>query len=88
VSAFGIHDPGGNGVAMTEVWAWVAVHSEGEQSITAVMVPGQGNTPLVFQQERVARQFLPLVQQLARQTGKPQRLVRLSNPETVTEVHP
>jgi hypothetical protein len=87
-SAFGVHDPGGNALPFTEAWAWVTVHSEQEQSVTAVMVPGVGNTPLVFQQERLARRFQPMVQQVATATGKAQRLVHLTQATTVQEVSP
>ena len=90
MSAFGISDPGGNGVPFTEVWAWVTVHSPLEQSITAVTLPGIGSTPLVFQQERLARspRTLELLQQVARETGKAQRLVHLTSPTTVDEIAP
>jgi hypothetical protein len=90
VSAFGVHDPGGNGVPFVEVWAWVTVHSPLEQSITAVMLPGMGSTPLVFQQEHVARapRTVELLQQVARETGKAQRLVHLASPTTVDEISP
>lgn len=81
--SFEVHDPGGNGVPLTEMWAWVSVHGEGEQSIT-----GLNGIPLVAQQESVLRQMEPLLRDIVRQSGKPQRLVRFHQVTVVDQIDP
>lgn len=74
-------DPGGNGMPMTEMWAWVTVHSDREQSITGV-----GGVPLVAQQEALLRKAAPLLRDIARSSGKPQRLVRFDRVTIVDQI--
>lgn len=78
-----IVDPGGNGLPMTEMWAWVTVHSNDEQSITAL-----GGLPLIAQQEAALRRVAPLLRDAVRTTGKPQRLVRFHRVETIVQLDP
>jgi hypothetical protein len=68
---------------MTQMWAWVTVHSETEQSIT-----GMDGLPLVAQQETVIRKFAPMLRRLAKATGKPQRLIRFDRVTTVDQIDP
>lgn len=78
-----IEDPGGNGMPLDEVWAWVVVHGPTEESIMGV-----NGLPLVMQQEILARSMRFMVERAVAATGKSARLIRLVRAEVCDEVDP
>lgn len=79
----GVQDPGGTGHRVGALFAWVVVHSAGDESLAAL-----NGQPLAVASEGLARSLRPVVEGLAAATGKPVRLVRLAGAEVLDEVRP
>ncbi len=76
-----IIDPGGNGLPLGDIYAWITVHGPQDQSITAL-----NGLPMVMQRRDLAEKMRPVMRQTARASGKRQRLVRLEVVEVIEEV--
>lgn len=77
-----VHDPGGLGFRIQTLWAFVAVHEDGDEGLVAGMIGGQW-MPLIAADEARLADLRPLAEKIVAATGKPVRLVRF---DTRTEV--
>lgn len=68
---------------MGELWAWLVLERDGSEGIVAAVLPGVGTVPLVVATGRVAELMRPYAEVHARVSGRPVRLVRFSEVETV-----
>lgn len=80
-----VDDPGGLGVPAREVFAWVVVHGEGDESVAGVQTLS-GWMPMVVQQREVANRLRPAARALAAASGKRVQLVRFERVAVVDEV--
>lgn len=81
-----LHDPGGLGHRVDQIWAWVTVHGGDDEAIIGILYPGIGAMPAVSATESIAREkFRPHVQRVVNMSDKPAKLVRFDN-MTVEEV--
>jgi hypothetical protein len=70
-----VHDPGGLGFVIERLWAYVAVHDDGDEGIIAAPIGGL-TMPLVAADLRRVELLRPYAEVVARTFGKPVRLVR------------
>ncbi len=71
-----VHDPGGRGFRIERLFAFVAVHDDGDESVVAVPIgPGGSLMPLVGADEARLADLRPLAERAARMLRKPVRLV-------------
>lgn len=71
---------------MTELYAWVVKEADGREGIIAAAVFGSAPSQLVSCFKHVAAQLRPFAEIHAEGTGKPVRLVRFVEAETVETI--
>lgn len=73
-----VHDPGGLGFRIETLWAFVAVHEDGDEGVTGFLAVDGTWMPMVAA-DRVRVDLLrPMAARIAKESGKPIRLVRLA----------
>lgn len=73
---------------ITEVYGWVVVDTDGNESIASVHATEEIVMPLLSGDSSRLRRFIPRVRKAARDTGAPARLVRFVREEVVMEASP
>lgn len=81
-------DEEGNGVPVTEIYAFVAVHAEGDESIAAAGMSDGTWLPLVTTKPELVERMRPLARQLLGgiASGKKIKLIKLTNVEVLEEL--
>jgi hypothetical protein len=79
-----VHDPGGNGFRITEMWAFIAVHDDGDESVVAAPI-GDTVMPLVAADRVRVDQLRRVAMRIGKIVGKEIKLVHFSE-VTVEEV--
>ncbi|HEY7009050.1 MAG TPA: hypothetical protein VH395_08930 [Jatrophihabitantaceae bacterium] len=82
-----IHDPGGLGFYIERIWAYVAVHDDGDEGVIGFMI-GDTMMPLVAADHTRLEQLRPYAREAAQQTGKPVMLVRFDQRTDVETIAP
>lgn len=73
-----LHDPGGLGFRIETLWAYLAVHDDGDEGVIAASIGGV-MMPLVAADEARLRDLRPYAEQVVALTGKAVRLVRFDH---------
>lgn len=82
-----IHDPGGLGFEIEEVWAFVAVHDEdGDEGVIGAPAPGGGHMPLIAADKERLESLRPMAELIAEKTGKEINLVKFHQREHVETI--
>lgn len=69
-------DPGGNGFYIERLWAFLAVHGDGDEGVVGLPLPGGGSIAAVAADWHRVESLKPMVEQLAKMTGLPMTLAR------------
>lgn len=72
-----VHDPGGLGFRITELWAWVAVHDDGDEGVLGVGMGGW-MMPLVAADRERVESLRPYAENAAQLSGKRAILARFT----------
>lgn len=72
-----LHDPP-NEAPIPELFVFLSLDADGNEGITASILPNLGSTPLVTSKRRIAEQMKAIAAEIARMSGKPVRLVRFT----------
>jgi hypothetical protein len=78
---------GGVGFRVREIWLALAVHEDGDEGVVAVLAP-TGWAPLVAADPKRLEFVREAAKELAKERGKPIRIVRLSQRSDVEVFHP
>lgn len=82
-----VHDPGGLGVVVREVFVFLVVHGDGDEAIPAVMIGGRWMPLVAAERERV-EDMRPFAVQAAAASGKPVRLARFTTRTDLEVIRP
>ena len=82
-----IHDPGGLGFVIREVFVFVAVHGDGDEGVVGALIGGQWMLLVAADPVRVEA-LRPYAEHAARVSGKPVRLVRFSTRSELGVIRP
>lgn len=63
---------------ITELWAWVASSSTGDECVVSSQIPGLGTVPLIGCDEARANALRPFAARASKVYGQPVRLVRFT----------
>jgi hypothetical protein len=69
---------------ITELYAVLSVDENGEGILSATTAIG--SMPFVFGYEKMIDKVMPLVNQIAKETGKKLRIVKFTNKEIIKEI--
>lgn len=72
---------------ITELYAFVADNAD-EEGIVGSILPGVGMTPLVAARDRTLKSMRAIAQQVANESGKEIRLIRMTMREEVETIRP
>lgn len=82
-----VHDPGGLGYVITDIYAFIAVHADGDEAIPAHSM-GNILMPLVGADLTRLQQLRPVAEKVARQSGKQVKLVRFTTRTELDVIDP
>lgn len=82
-----VHDPGGLGYRITELWAWLAVHEDGDEGVSAASLGGV-MMPLLGADRARVESLRPYAEMSARATGKRVVLARFDVRTDVEVIEP
>lgn len=82
-----LHDPGGLGFVITDIYAFVAVHPDGDEGILGQSVAGV-LMPLIGADLTRLQQLRPMAEQIAKQSGKVVKLVRFTHRTELDVIQP
>lgn len=84
---FDINPPGTGGVGfrIEELWAFLAIHEDGDEGLVGVATP-MGMAPAVAADREAMHMLKPQMREIARATGMEIKLVRLHTREDVETI--
>lgn len=82
-----VHDPGGTGFVIHELWAYVAVHADSDEGVIGASINGMV-MPLVAADRTRLDELRPYAERAAAFAGKPVKLVRFTAREDVETIEP
>lgn len=80
-------DPGGLGYVINDIYAFIAVHDDGDEAIPAHSM-GNLMMPLVGADLTRLQQLRPLAERVAKESGKPVKLVRFTTRTELDVINP
>lgn len=83
-----IHDPGGLGFVITEVYAYLAVHDDGDEAVAGATMPDGTLMPLIAADPARLEALRPYAEAVARLAGKRIRLVRFTTRTDIETIEP